>query len=383
MRWPWTRHETRAASQSFIALASLPNSQWGALDAGPLMRDGFVGNAVAYRCVRMIAEAGASIPLACNDVDAGRLLAQPNPDDAGRSFLERLYGDLQITGNAWAEAVTLAGDSVPKGVFALRADTVRAETNAQGGLVGWAVKRRTGERILHREADGWSPVLHLKLYHPSDSIYGLSPLAAARKALDLHNGAAAWAKALIDNAARPSGALIYGRDGATLTPSQFDRLKEELETAHTGKLNAGRPLLLDGGLDWKPMSLTPAEMDFAETRHAAAREIALAFGVPPMLLGIPGDNTYSTYREANSAFWRLTVLPLVTKVADTLAIWLSGRFGEVQVWADLDDVPAFAAEREALWARLEAASFLTADEKRFLAGIGETNGSPSRRGGRS
>ena len=189
-------------------------------------------------------------------------------------LLERLYGDLQITGNAWAEAVTLAGDDAPKGVFALRADTVRAETNAQGGLTGWAVRQRRGERMIPRAADGWSPVLHLKLYHPSDGIYGLSPLAAARKALDLHNGAAAWAKSLIDNAARPSGALVYGQAGSSLTPEQFDRLKEELESAHTGKFNAGRPLLLDGGLDWKPMSLSPADMDFAGTRHAAAREIA-------------------------------------------------------------------------------------------------------------
>lgn len=370
MKWPWQSAETRS-STSMVALANLPAGQWGRMDAGALMRDGYAGNAVVYRCVRMIAEAAASIPLACNDEAAGDLLAAPSPDEAGRVLLERLYGDLQITGNAWAEAVTLAGDTLPKGVFALRADTVRAETNAQGGLTGWAVRQRRGERIIAREADGWSPVLHLKLYHPSDGIYGLSPLAAARKALDLHNGAASWAKALIDNAARPSGALVYGRDGASLTPGQFERLKEELETAHSGKFNAGRPLLLDGGLDWKPMSLTPAEMDFAETRHAAAREIALAFGVPPMLLGIPGDNTYATYKEANLAFWRLTVLPLVHKVADALSMWLAGRFGEVHVKPDLDEVPAFAAEREALWARLEAASFLTADEKRALAGVSE------------
>jgi len=61
------------------------------------------------------------------------------------------------------------------------------------------------------------------------------------------------------------------------------------------------------------MSLSPAEMDFIEAKNAAAREIALAFGVPPMLLGIPGDNTYSNYREANLAFWKQTVLPLVKK----------------------------------------------------------------------
>ena len=370
MKWPWQRLETRA-SMPLVALANLPAGHWGRMDAGALMRDGYAGNAIVYRCVRMIAEAAASIPLVCDDDAAGGLLAMPNPDEAGRVLLERLYADLQITGNAWAEAVTLTGDETPKGLFALRADMVRAETNRQGGLIGWAVRLRRGERTIHRESDGWSPVLHLKLYHPSDGIYGLAPLAAARKALDLHNGAAAWAKALIDNAARPSGALVYGRDGGALTPDQFDRLKDELESAHTGKYNAGRPLLLDGGLDWKPMSLSPAEMDFAETRHAAAREIALAFGVPPMLLGIPGDNTYATYKEANIAFWRLTILPLVQKVADAIAVWLSGRFGEVCLTPDLDEVPAFSAEREALWVRLEGASFLTDEEKRKLAGVSE------------
>ncbi|QYI99958.1 phage portal protein [Thalassovita mediterranea] len=371
MRWPWQTVETRSAQTSFIALASLPGAGWGSHDASALMRDGYAGNAIAYRCVRMIAEAAASIPLTTNDEDVSALLSRPSPDEAGRVLLERLYGDLQITGNAWAEAVTLAGEATPKGLYGLRANTVRLQMNSEGGLIGWAVRKRRGERIIYREADGWSPVLHLKLYHPSDSVMGLSPLAAARKALDLHNGAAAWAKALIENAARPSGALVYDGEGAGLTPSQFDRLKEELESAHSGAANAGRPLLLDGGLDWKPMSLSPAEMDFAGTRHAAAREIALAFGVPPMLLGIPGDNTYATYKEANLAFWRLTVLPLVHKVADALSVWLSGRFEDVEVRPDLENVPAFSGERDALWARLEAASFLTTEEKRVLAGLSQ------------
>ena len=72
-------------------------------------------------------------------------------------------------------------------------------------------------------------------------------------------------------------------------------------------------MLLEGGLDWKPLSLSPKDMDFIEAKHAAAREIALAFGVPPLLLGMPGDNTYRNYAEANRAFWRQTVLPLVAR----------------------------------------------------------------------
>ncbi len=370
MKWPWAKAETKTAT-SLIALAGLPGASWGRSDPAALMRDGFTGNAVAYRCVRMIAEASASIPLIAQDDAVALLLRDPSPEETGRVLLERLYADLQITGNAWAEAVTLAGEDMPRGLFALRADTVRVMNDGRGQVIGHAVRASRGERIIARDSDGWSPVLHLKLYHPSDPHYGFSPLAAARKALDLHNGAAGWAKALIDNAARPSGALIYGKDGARLSDEQFDRLKAELTNEHAGATNAGRPLLLEGGLEWKPMSLTPAEMDFRETRHAAAREIALAFGVPPMLLGIPGDNTYATYKEANTAFWRLTVLPLVQKTAEALSVWLGGRFDEAGVTPDLDQVPAFAAEREALWARVSGADFLSAAEKREMLGLSD------------
>ena len=94
-----------------------------------------------------------------------------------------------------------------------------------------------------------------------------------------------------------------------MSEDQFARLKQELEDGYTGSTRAGRPLLLEGGLDWKAMGYSPRDMDFVDARNAAARDIALAFGVPPMLLGIPGDNTYSNYQEANRAFTRQTLLP--------------------------------------------------------------------------
>ncbi|MDB5420318.1 MAG: phage portal protein, partial [Brevundimonas sp.] len=226
---------------------------------------------------------------------------------------------------------------------------------------------------IGRDADGWMPVMQLKLFHPTDDYYGLSPLEAAAFAIDVHNASGAWNKALLDNAARPSGALVYGgKDGERLTAEQFALLKEEL-SGHAGMMNAGRPLVLEGGLDWKPMSLSPAEMDFIAGKHAAAREIALAFGVPPQLLGIPGDATYANYREANAAFWRGTVVPLVKKTAGALTGWLGTRFGtvELRVEADLESVSALQGERDALWTRLDAASFLTDEEKRRMAGVGD------------
>jgi HK97 family phage portal protein len=129
-------------------------------------------------------------------------------------------------------------------------------------------------------------------------------------------------------------------------------------------------MLLEGGLDWKPMGFSPSDMEFLQTKHAAAREIALAFGVPPMLLGIPGDATYANYQEANRAFYRQTVMPLVRRTASALTSWLGWRWnGAVRLSPDLDQLPALAGERDAQWNRIANADFLTDAEKRRLLGL--------------
>ncbi len=197
-------------------------------------------------------------------------------------------------------------------------------------------------------------------------------MGAAQTPVDVHNAASGWTKALLDNSARPSGALVYaGPQGSTLSDEQFERLKAELEESFSGPRNAGRPLLLEGGLDWKALSLTPKDMDFIEAKAGAAREIALAFGVPPMMLGIPGDNTFSNYQEANRAFWRQTVIPLVARTQKSFGAWLQPAFGDVKLDYDVDRIDALAEERASEWARVDAANFLTIDEKREAVGYGK------------
>jgi HK97 family phage portal protein len=219
---------------------------------------------------------------------------------------------------------------------------------------------------------GPPPICHIRSFHPQDDHYGFSPLQAAGVALDVHNSASAWSKALLDNAARPSGAIVYrGVDGqGNLSADQYDRLVSEMESHHQGARNAGRPMLLEGGLDWKPMGFSPSDMEFQQTKEAAAREIAMAFGIPPMLLGIPGEATYANYQEAHRAFYRLTVLPLAGKVTAAISHWLSTFTGEeVELRPDPDQVPALAAERDQHWARVGAADFLSPAEKRAALGL--------------
>ncbi len=348
-----------------VALSDLRAAQWSG--AGALAREGFERNAVGYRCVRMIAEAAASVPFRSaqpND-ELTVLMERPNREQAGPDLMETFYGHLMVTGDAYLEAVSIDGEV--KELFVLRPDRMRALKGPRGWPMAWEHRVGSEVRRITREADGFMAVLHLRLFHPSNDYEGQSPLEAAARAVDIHNAGGAWAKSLIDNAARPSGAIICsGMDD--LSDTQREELKESLEQSYQGATNAGRPMLLQGGLEWKPMSLSPADMDFVEARHQAAREIALAFGVPPMLLGIPGDATYANYREANSAFWRLTVLPLVNRAARAISGWLGERVGG-KLAPDLDGVPAFQEERAAQWARIDAASFLSVEEKRKMAGV--------------
>jgi len=371
--------ETKASRVApLLAIYGVGRPVWTSHEFEALAREGFSRNPVVHRCVKLVAEAAASVPWILRDgaMEPERhplldLVRRPNPREDGGSFLESLFGHLLVAGNAYAEAVCVGG--VPRELYVLRPDRMRVVP----GSDGWpaAYDYTVGGRTVRLAREGGcpvDPVLHLRLFNPVDDHYGLSPMQAAAGAVDIHNAASAWNKALLDNAARPSGALVYrGPDGIGLTDAQFERLKSELEQQFQGHENAGRPLLLDGGLEWRPLSLSPKDMDFVEAKAAAAREIALAFGVPPMLLGLPGDNTYANFAEANRSFWRQTVIPLAQRAAASFAHWLGPAFGrDLHFEIDLDRIDALAGEREALWRRVSAADFLSDDEKREAVGYG-------------
>jgi HK97 family phage portal protein len=377
---PEAAPETKAsATGPVVAFQGAGRVNWSPRDTVSLTRTGFTGNPVGFRCVKLISEAAASLPLLFQDRlqrydvhPVMDLLRQPNPAQSRAELLEALYAQLLLTGNGYLEAV--GGEAgVPVELHVLRSDRMALVP----GPDGWpmAYEYAVNGRKHRFDVTGAVPsICHIRNFHPQDDHYGFSPMQAAAQALDVHNSASRWSKALLDNAARPSGAIVYrGGDGqGSLAPDQYDRLVEEMESHHQGAQNAGRPMLLEGGLDWKPMGFSPSDMEFQKTKESAAREIALAFGVPPMMLGLPGDATYANYQEANRAFYRLTVLPLVQKVTARLGEWLSGFAGvgtRLDLRPDLDQIPALSSERDAMWRRVSEAAFLSEAEKRRLLGL--------------
>ncbi len=365
-----------SATGRVIAMQGAGRVAWSPRDVVSLTRAGFTGNPIGFRAVKLIAEAAAALPVVLQDAErrydthpVQTLLARPNGGQGRAELLEALFGQILLTGNGYLEAV--ADDALPVEMHVLRSDRMAVVPGADGWPAAYEYNVN-GRKHRFAVAEGLSPICHIKSFHPQDDHYGFSALQAAASAIDVHNAASRWSKALLDNAARPSGAIVYrGADGqASLSADQYDRLLSEMETQHQGARNAGRPMLLEGGLDWKPMGFSPSDMEFQKTKEAAAREIAVAFGVPPMLLGIPGDATYANYQEANRAFYRLTILPLASRVMSAIADWLSDFSGErIELRPDLDQISALSAERDAQWRRVSEAAFLTDGEKRTLLGL--------------
>ena len=350
---------------------------WSPRDVVSLTRTGFSSNPVGFRSVKLIAEAAAALPLVLQDRERRYdvhplldLVTRPNAAQGRAELMEALFGQILLSGNGYVEVVK-GEDGTPLELHVLRSDRMSVVPGADGWPIGYEYAVG-GRKHRFNVTEAGSPICHIKSFHPQDDHYGFSPMQAAAMAVDVHNSASRWSKALLDNAARPTGVIVYksveGQGG--MSSDQYDRLVSEMESHHQGARNAGRPMLLEGGLDWKPMGFSPSDMEFQKTKESAAREIALAFGVPPMLIGIQGDATYSNYQEAHRAFYRLTVLPLATRVAASLAYWLGTQIGEVvELKPDLDQVPALSAERDSQWRRVSDAAFLSKAEKRSLLGL--------------
>lgn len=369
-------------SQTFIDFADIDYFRSSDVRVGV---ESYRKNVIVYRCVNLIAQSASHVPwLVFKDKRNNqelikehpiyRLLKKPNPEKAGADFFGEVIAHKLLFGNAYILSAS-EGNMPPKEIYLLNAPATEIVFN-QNYPIGYRYNAINGEKIYHIDPiSRMSKVLHLKNYHPTNQYYGLSCLEAASMPIDLHIQATHWNSALLKNGARPSGALIVKDGNGYLSDDQFNRLQQQLTDKYTGSANSGKPLLLEGGLGWQEMSINPKDMDFIESKNSASREIALAFGVPPQLLGINGDNTYSNMQEARLALWEETLIPLLDKLSDALSSWLSYWYqDEIIIDFDRDCISALTEKRENLWAKISNANFMTINEKRAFVGLPSIEG---------
>ena len=393
---PSTRASTRTeakASAAGPAIAAFTTGQpvWTPRRYDKLAEEGYVRNVIAYRCIKEVAKGAASVPwtlFAREPGDRGgagdrqltdhpllKLLAAPNPTEAGAAFWERLFIHQLIAGNSYLEAVRPAPGQPPRELWALRPDRVRVVPGERGLPAAYVYAVNNKE--VRWPADlltGKADVLHLKDAHPLNDWYGLSAIEAAAFSIDQHNAAGEHNAALLQSGARMSGVMTI--DGE---PSEevVTRLQQLLLDRYQSPRNAGKPLVIGAAAKWQEMMLSPRDMDFNEMTLATARNICAAFGVPHVLV-LPGEATLRNREDARLELWEQTILPRLMRTLDSLNAWLAPMFGpgesgggesggSLRIGIDLDQVSALiprrAKHREAV-VREYRAGLITLNEAR-------------------
>ena len=321
-----------------------------------LAKEGYLKNAIVYRCVNEIAKGASSVPFVLKIGDQiieehplKDLLMRPNPLQSYSEFFNSLYGYILLSGNAYI--LKVGGEiGAPKELHQLRPDRIQIK----GGMstipdrYEYVMNGQVRNTFKVDQVNGYSELKHIKLWNPLDDYYGLSPMSAAAVEVDQFNMSSKHNVNLLQNGARPSGAIIFKpQDDAgfavNLTESQRQQLLTDMNNRFAGTKNAGRPMLLEGDFDWKEMGMSPKDMDFANLKHMSATDIALCFGVPSQLVGVPDSQTYANVAEARLALYEETIIPHLRKVASDLNEWLVPMFDDrISLEFDIDSIPALS-----------------------------------------
>ena len=324
-----------------------------------LATEGYSENAIVKKCIDLISNNASRVAIELYRGDQQveehpllDLLYNPNPVQGQVEFFTSLYSYLLISGNSYM-LESGAENTPPIELYTLRPDRIRIKGSSRA--IPEAYNYLVGGQVIESyevdQATGKSKVKHIKLFNPMDDYYGLSPIQSAATDIDQHNLANKHNVNLLQNGARPSGAVIFKPKDPTgaqiqLSDLQRNQLMNDLTQRFSGTGNAGKPMLLEGDFDWKEMGLSPKDMDFIQLKNMSAKDIALIFGVPSQLIGIPDAQTYSNFAEAKLALYNETIIPLLDRIQSDMNEWLVPKFGDdLELRYDIDSIPAMAEQR--------------------------------------
>lgn len=355
------RRRQKSTGTNFNSILSeflkLANASWMKKDYRTLAREGYEKNVVAFHCISKISKAVADVPFIVQingkEVENDKitqLLKRPNPTQSFSTFMRLAVTHKLISGNAY-----ILGNKVSTGrimeLQLLRPDRVCIETNGYDIPIDYLYTIAGKQwRYIIDPVTLMSEVLHIKEPNPLCDLYGMSPISAAAMSVDQHNESSEWNKKLLENSARPPGVLTLkdkGDSAMALTKEQKDELREEINDKFAGYRNAGKIPILTFDMEWRNMGMSPTDMDWLNGKNSTARDICLAFGYPPFLLGMPEGATYNNVSEAKLALYEETIIPLVQNFMSEISHFLSTHQNQnITIVPNLDKVSALAPRRD-------------------------------------
>lgn len=349
-------------------------------------RTGYGKSAIVFRCVNMIAGAARGMTFDLYDKSNPRkpkelekhpmldLWNKPNPLQSTSDLIENFVAFYCLDGNAYLEANRgVLNAKTPGELWTARPDKMKVIPGPGGYPKAYQFESGGTKRVWEVDlVKMQSDILHWKTFHPLNDWYGMSPLQAAMLALDQHLAGQRWNLALLQNSATPSGVLQVKTSDSNprgeITDEQYKRMRKDYEENYQGVQNTGKPMIIEGGLSWTQMSLSPKDVDYGKGKEMSATDICLVYGVPPELAGL-GQKTFNNYREARLSFYEETVLPTMDSAMGAVNRWLSPLYGEgLCLEYDKDDIEILQWKREQRYTSLGTSNFLTQNEKREAVG---------------
>lgn len=277
--------------------------------------EGALNLSAVWRCVRLISEQIAMLPAHVYRITPkGRERVRGHWLD--RLFSRRANGlmdaflrrqvellHLLLWGRAASEIELTAGGEIV-GLWPLAPE--RLTVTARDKKLSFVYMDSSGERRPLPEAR-----VHYTIGLSTNGVHGLSPVGMARESLAAAMAVEQYGAAFFGNSARPSGVL---KSPTELSTPAYDRLKADWSAMHQGSANAGRTAILEGGMEWLPLSLPPEDAQFLDTRRFAILEIGRWFGVPPDKLGELERATHSNIEHTQIAFGQDTLAPWCRRI---------------------------------------------------------------------
>lgn len=316
MIWPFKKAETRIQS-SDPYLGEFLGARWTA--RADIERAS--GHAVAHRCISVIAETLASVPLSVyrRTDDGGREKAsdhslygclhdQMSPSLTAFEGREWLIASILTAGNGYAR-IERNGRGQVIALHPLAAGSVTVEKLTTGRLRYKVSLANGGTEILLQDE-----CLHIR-YRTQDGILGMSPIQIAAATFGLALAQTDQAGAAAENAFRPSGILSFPDKLAAGTGAgSKDDLLTKFRARFIGQLKANDPIVLDGGATWSNIAFSSKDSEFLESRKLSNLDICRVFGVPPSVAGITDDATYSNIGEESRALVQRCLAPMAKRI---------------------------------------------------------------------
>ena len=258
-----------------------------------------------------------------------KFLKQPNDDMVQIDFLENLGSYYLITNEVYLIA-TGAVNRAPAEVYVISPVNVEVKVDADGVINRFEMNRGTGgKEVFTRAAKGYrffnadstAEIWQIKGFNSGDTSRGKSKLNSAHYEIEQYLQCSAHNLSILNNGVRSSGAFLA--EGA-LTDEQFDRLREQL-TSKSGADNAGKNLILEGGLGYKEMSISPKDMDFATLKKTTTEAIFRRYKIPLALVSTE-SMAEATMETSSLMLYDNAVLPVARRLLAEITRFLGPRF---------------------------------------------------------